>query len=194
MALSLVAPVAGARPLFTALPAAGVAPVGGIDGFWQCSAHNDGQGGEGLAFLLEFKREGERVEITTPKGDRAGSGTWQEGRLAVQLKFDDLRFDCQANFEAGRFAGTWQKSGTSEKGTWSGLWQDPTPPEWSSGAVVSLRRFRQTTGETLYSTGDSPPAGWEPAGPVLCRVWKAPQARPPMDWQAQPLPVDSPAR
>lgn len=188
--LSLTAPTADAQPLFMALPAGTLARAAGFEGLWACRARSEGEAGEGLAFALELKRDGERVEATTPGGERVGTGTLRAGQLNLRLRVAEDFFACRATVEAGRLAGAWQKEGSTEKGTWSATWRDPTPPEWDSPAVVDLRRFRRSrTGELFYAAAHATPPEAEPVGPVLCRVWTAPQPRPPMDWRAQPLPI-----
>lgn len=183
--LSLTAPSAAARPLFMALPATPSRSNQRADGAWQCRSITDE--GDQLDFTLELALKGEEVHANSPGGDLVGSGTLRDGHLRISLKTEDGIYDCEAALESGRLSGTWRQRGGTEKGTWSGTRQDPTPVEWRSPAVARLCLCRdEASGDSVIALEDFLPKGCPIDGNILCRIWKPPSAALALDWKAQP--------
>ncbi len=54
--------------------------------------------------------------------------------------------------------------------------------------MVTLWEYRRAAdGRNIYSTDLNAPAGFEPAGKPLCRVWKTPGHALTLDWRAKPV-------
>jgi predicted protein tyrosine phosphatase len=174
------------RPIFVGLPLVQRGPVTTIQGLWDCRAST--VEGDEFKFPLEFWVEGETVRVSSAALDASGSGTFREGKLTLVLKTPEETFTLDGRLEARALTGTWQQEAGQPHGTWSASPPDTTPAERRSPALVELREYRRLAdGGRCYSTESQPPAGCDPAGEPLCRVWKVPGAVLALDWKAKPL-------
>lgn len=187
-ALSLTPPVPNCRPLFLGLPFISSRPEFALQGCWQCRAVT--AGGDELKFRLQLSLHGESVRGVAGDSNLTGSGTFRERKLTLTLKNENGTFILQGDLDNANLTGSWRKEDDSLQGTWSAVPVDTTPAEWQSPALVSLREYRRLAdGGSDYSVQSEPPAGCEPVGRELCRVWKAPSTMLAVDWKAKPIPT-----
>src|SRR5262249_51389553 len=119
-------------------------------------------------------------------------GTFHNDNLTLTLKIDGGTYVVEGRLNQRLLAGSWHQDGASAKGTWSASAKDTTPPERRSPALVVLREYHRTAnGKAVYSIEQESPAGCEPGGKPLCRVWKVPGSVLVLDWKAKPLPFSA---
>lgn len=186
--LSLTSPAPKALPLFVGLPLTEREPGTTLDGSWECRFVDPS--GEDSKFSFRLSRHGENVSLDGVGPDTIGSSTFRDGKLTLTLRDEDGIFILEGRLDNRSLTGSWRKENGTEKGTWSATPVDTTPTERRSPGLTVLGEYRRTAdGRLDYFTQPQPPAGYEPTGRQLCRVWKVPGLVLELDWKAKPIPT-----
>ena len=188
--LSLTPPAPDARPLFFGLPLMERERAATLAGEWEFRvAVPDGNV---LKFPLQFSVQGQNIWIRDLDPGLTGSGTCRSNHLTLTLKTKDGIFVLNGWLETRTLTGTWRQLDATAKGTWSASLTDTASPERRSPSLAVLEECRRPIdGRSDYSVQGQLPAGYEPTGRELCRVWEKPGPVLVLDWQAKPIPSKS---
>jgi hypothetical protein len=168
-----LAPSASATPLFLALPAQSDV-TNGIAGKWLCQA-NEQNGGKFEWELVLAERYG-AVEARSPDGQVAGRGKFGADKLTLTLAIGGQSYELVATLRDRLVTGDWKRRDGKESGTWRAHWQDPTPAEYRSPAILPLYEYhRDSAPGFVYSTDPNLSAsGFTRRDQPVCRVWQNP--------------------
>ena len=164
---------AATPPLFLALPLA--QPAGhGIAGrwLWRFTSADEGS----TEFLIDVDEHDGDVKISDDAHSLTGQGKFTENRLTLDVLADGQSHRVTARFVDGALSGEWARDDGKKSGQWTDRWQDSTPPEFHSPAIVPLYEYRHPTdGRVTYSIDPAASFdGFVRTGPPLCRVWRSP--------------------
>jgi hypothetical protein len=180
------------RPLLLALPLEPPSPAKAetLDGQWDGTAKLPE--GADLAFKMELKSVGEKIEghfdddsllhgVLLPGGNSAPPA------LQLQFEKEGTAYQMTGRLEQGKLKGEWKSLQSEARGPWeaSRPGSAPTP------SVVPLYEYRDaTTSRCLYSTEADSTAPPRPQAAVpVCRVWRNPMKGLVLDPEAKPAPA-----
>ena len=166
---------ATAAPRFLALPLAGHTDHG-IAGRWLWRFTSSD--GEALEFSVEVTERDGGVTLVDAAHQLTGQGHFTGTHLTLDVLADGHTHRVTAALADGALSGAWERDDRKKSGTWTGQWQDPTPPEFNSPAVVPLYEYRHEAGDRVrYSTDPAASfVGFVRAEQPLCRVWRSPSS------------------
>ena len=162
-------------PLFFALPVS-TSRQPGIAGRWL--ARFIDQAGAKTELELEFSERAGTIRTVSPDGKVQGAGIFQADQLTHAVTLDDRSYALSAAVRDGTLRGDWHRDDRQESGTWTAQWQDVTPAEYRSPAVVPLYEYRGGADtRPVYSTEPHlSRKGFVRTAEPICLVWRNPSS------------------
>lgn len=165
-----------AKPLFLALPPQPTSTNHAFAGRW--SWRFTDEDGNNLDVEFDHLEEAGAVQIVGADKKTRGQGKLDAGQLKLSVTHEEDHFALTGTMRDGTLHGSWRRSNEKDSGTWSATWQDMTPPEHRSAAIVPLYEYHRSSDDRYFHSTD--PAlvreGFVRRETPLCRVWRAPSS------------------
>jgi hypothetical protein len=145
--------------------------------------------GSELPFQIELAQHGNKIEIVGKETGSAGTGSFEKGRITLEMRMGNRSFLLSGTLNERALAGDWKQLNNEAHGTWSAKWINQTPEEYRSPAVIPVYEYATAEGDLFYSTDPElkRPKLTRKPGP-LCRAWRNPMTTLVLDAEVEPVP------